>query len=125
VTRDDEIVAAELALYRAMIAQDFDALRAMLAEDLVYIHSTAVAETKEAYLAGVAAGLYDYGEIETRQATTWCDGDLAIRTGLMDMLVGERGKPKELTRLLFTTCWRREKAGWRLLLRQATRVRSP
>jgi ketosteroid isomerase-like protein len=121
---EDEIEAAERALYRAMITQDFDALKGLLADDLVYIHSTAVSESKEAYLAGVAAGLYDYGAIETRHARNWMHGDAVIRTGLVNMLVGERGKPKDDTNLLFTLVWRRETGGWRLVLRQATRVRS-
>ena len=42
-----EIAAAEQALYRAMIEQDFAALDAILSDDVVYIHSTAVAETKD------------------------------------------------------------------------------
>ena len=119
---DAEIAAAELALYRAMIAQDFAALRALLADDLVYIHSTAVSESKEAYLAGVAAGLYDYGAIETKHAKNWMHGDVVIRTGLVNMVVGERGKPKDAINLLFTLVWRRESSAWRLVLRQATRA---
>ncbi len=119
---DAEIAAAELALYRAMIAQDFAALRALLADDLVYIHSTAVSESKEAYLAGVAAGLYDYGAIETKHAKNWMHGDVVIRTGLVHMVVGERGKPKGAINLLFTLVWRRESSAWRLVLRQATRA---
>lgn len=120
---DDAIVAAEQALYRAMIAQDFAALRGLIAEDCVYIHSTAVSESKQQYLDGVAAGLYDYGSIKTVDARNWRDGDTVIRTGLTNMVVGERGKPKDDTNLLCTTVWRREPAGWRLVLRQATRVR--
>ena len=119
---DAEIAAAELALYRAMIAQDFAALRALLADDLVCIHSTAVSESKEAYLAGVAAGLYDYGAIETKHAKNWMHGDVVIRTGLVHMVVGERGKPKGAINLLFTLVWRRESSAWRLVLRQATRA---
>jgi len=119
---DAEIAAAERALYRAMIAQDFAALRALLADDLVYIHSTAVSESKEAYLAGVAAGLYDYGAIETKHAKNWMHGDVVIRTGLVHMVVGERGKPKGAINLLFTLVWRRESSAWRLVLRQATRA---
>jgi len=120
---DDAIVEAELSLYRAMIAQDFDALRGLLADDLVYIHSTAVSESKQAYLDGVAAGLYDYGSIRTVEARNWRDGSTVVRTGLTNMVVGERGKPKDDTNLLCTTVWRREPAGWRLVLRQATRVK--
>jgi len=121
---EDEVAATEERLYHAMIAQDFDALRGLVAEDCVYIHSTAVSETREEYFAGVKAGLYDYGAIKTVHARNWLDGDMLVRTGLTNMIVGERGKPKDDTNLLCTTVWRREPRGWRLVLRQATRVRS-
>ena len=120
-----EVAAAEKALYRAMLAKDFEALRELLCDDLVYIHSTAVSETKEAYLEGIHAGLYDYGAIETRRADIWVRGDVAVTTGIVDMSVGERGAPKDRLGLLFTLVWRREGSGWRLALRQATRMPPP
>ena len=121
---EDEVAATEQRLYQAMIAQDFEALRGLVADDCIYIHSTAVSETKEEYFAGVKAGLYDYGAIKTVHARNWTAGDMLVRTGLTNMIVGEHGKPKDDTNLLCTTVWRREPSGWRLVLRQATRVRS-
>ena len=74
-----ETAAAEQALYRAMIEQDFAALDAILADDVVYIHSTAVAETKDGYLAGVRNGLYDYGSIESDGSTVRVCGEVAVQ----------------------------------------------
>ena len=118
----EEIAAAELALYRAMIAQDFVAMDALLADDVVYIHSTAVAEDKAGYLAGVRDGLYDYGTIESSNVTVRNHGDVAIQTGAVVMSVAARGEPKAPITLLFTLVWKREEQGWRLWQRQATRV---
>ncbi len=118
----NDVAAAEQALYRAMIAQDFVALDALLANDAVYIHSTAVAEDKQGYLAGVRDGLYDYGTIESSDVTVRNHGDVAIQTGIVVMSVAARGKPKAPITLLFTLVWKREQQGWRLWQRQATRV---
>ena len=41
-----EILEAERSLYQAMIRKDFATLEQILSPDLVYIHSTAVAETR-------------------------------------------------------------------------------
>jgi hypothetical protein len=90
-----EVRVAESALYRAMIAQDFATLRRLLADDLVYIHSTAVAETKDAYLTGVAQGLYDYATIDSRDVTIRIDGATAVQTGTVAMSVSARGEPKQ------------------------------
>jgi ketosteroid isomerase-like protein len=120
----DDITAAEQALYRAMIAQDFAALDSLLADDVVYIHSTAVAEDKAGYLAGVRNGLYDYGAIASSQVTVRSFGDVAVQTGTVEMSVAARGAVKAPITLLFTLVWKREHQGWRLWQRQATRIAS-
>jgi ketosteroid isomerase-like protein len=117
-----EIAAAEQALYRAMIEQDFAALDAILSDDVVYIHSTAVAETKDGYLVGVRNGLYDYGSIESDAVTVRFCGEVAVQTGKVRMVVGQRDQPKAPIGLLFTLVWKREAAGWRLWQRHATRI---
>jgi ketosteroid isomerase-like protein len=122
--RDDraDIAAAEQALYRAMIAQDLAALAAILADDSVYIHSTAVAESKQGYLDGVRDGLYEYGAIDSDEVSVRYYGDVAIQMGTVRMTVSARGQPKTPIALLFTLVWKREVPGWRLWQRQATRL---
>lgn len=117
----NEIAAAERALYRAMITRDFAALDTILADDLVYIHSTAVAETKEAYLAAIGDGLYEYGAIESSAVTVRFHDGVAIQTGTVVMVVGARGQPKAPVSLLFTLAWKCGPQGWRLWQRHATR----
>jgi ketosteroid isomerase-like protein len=118
----DDIGAVEQTLYRAMIARDFAALDTILADDVVYIHSTAVAEDKAGYLAGVRNGLYEYGSIESSDVTVRQCGDVAVQTGTVVMLVGARNGVKTPIRLLFTLVWKLERLGWRLWQRHATRV---
>ena len=118
------IVDVERALYRAMIEKDFGALGEILAPDLVYVHSTAVAETRDEYLAGVAAGRYEYESIGSRDPRIRIDGNTAIIDGVVDMRVGETGQPKEMLHLLFALVWMKQGGRWRLYHRQATRIRS-
>jgi ketosteroid isomerase-like protein len=117
-----EIAAAERRLYDAMIAQDFGALDAILTDDVMYVHSTAVAETKAGYLAGVRDGLYEYSSIESDDAAVAFAGGVAVQTGTSKMLVGVRGHPKASINLLVTLVWKREPLGWRLWRRHATRM---
>ena len=119
----DEIRAAERRLYVAMVAKDFAALGEILAPDLIYVHSTAVAESRAEYLAGVANGLYEYESISSRDTRLRADGDTAIVDGVVDMCVGAAGRPKEMTHLLFVLVWVRSGGAWRLYFRQATRIR--
>ncbi len=117
-----EIRRAEQALYRAQVASDVAAIRPLLADDLVYIHSTGVAETKAAYLQAVADRLYEYGTIANRSARTQVLGDAVFVDGIVDMTVAARGAAKQPIALLFSLLWVRADGTWRLRFRQATRL---
>ena len=117
-----EVLEAERELYRAMVARDVEALGRVLAPDLVYVHSTAVAETLEAYLAGVSAGLYEYESVASHDAAVRVHGNVAFIDGICTMRVGTAGSPKELIHLRFVLAWARQPDEWRLVHRHATRV---
>jgi hypothetical protein len=117
-----QILDCERALYRAQIAGDVNAIGPMLGANLVYIHSTGVAETKAQYLAGVADALYEYGVIDSRDTRLRIFGDAAVMNGVVDMTVSAHGAVKELIHLLFCLVWIREGVIWRLDFRQATRI---
>jgi ketosteroid isomerase-like protein len=117
-----EIRRSERALYDAMVARDFAALDRLLAPDLVYVHSTAVAESKQAYLAGVEQGLYEYDRVESRDVRLRGAGSIVLEDGICDMRVGAKGKPAELIHLLFVLAWTKSPSGWQLLHRHATRM---
>jgi len=112
----------ENELYQAMLAFDHMALDDILSDELCYIHSTGVAETKAEYFAGMRRGLYEYGAITIVSNRTRRFADTAVTDGVMDMLVGANGSAKQVIRLLHVLVWRRQSGEWRLLLRQATRV---
>jgi ketosteroid isomerase-like protein len=88
----------------------------------VYVHSTAVAETKDVWLAGIRSGLYEYGLIESDAVVAAIHGDVAVQTGETRMSVGARDQPKAPIHLLVTLVWKRESRGWRLWRRHSTRV---
>ena len=117
-----EVVERENALYRAMLAFDYPALDALLSDRVSYVHSTGVVESKDAYFAGLRAGLYEYGAITRLNGETQVFSEIAVTTGVIEMLVGEKGGPKGTIRLQHVLVWVQELNSWRLLLRQATRI---
>lgn len=117
-----QIGALEDALYRAQVAGSAADIEPMLSADLRYLHSTGVAESRDEYLAGVAARLYEYGRIASRDVRLAISEDLAIQDGVVAMTVSAHGAAKTLIHLLFCLVWRREGAQWKLLYRQATRL---
>ena len=119
---ESELRELEARLYQAMITQDFAALDRLLADDVVYVHSTAVAESKAEYFAGVRKGLYDYERIESRSVGIRLCGDVAVMNGTVDMSVGARGQRKDLIHLLFVLVWAKRAGDWKLVHRHATRM---
>jgi len=117
-----QVIDSERALYRAQIAASIDEIEPLLGADLVYVHSTGVAESKEEYLAGVAYGLYEYGMIESRDTRLQVFDDVALMNGIVDMTVSAHGAAKQLIHLLFCLVWVRQGDAWRLDFRQATRL---
>ena len=113
---------AVAALYRAMLAHDLVALAGLTADDAVYIHSTGLAETKAEFLDGVRVGLYEYERVRPESQRFTVSGDMAMVYAVLDFVGGPRGRPHDPTRLITTLVWTRQAAGWRLILRQATRV---
>lgn len=120
---DSQIITdRENALWQAMLAFDHAALDGILSDELCYIHSTGVAETKAEYFAAMRRGLYEYGAITIVSNRTRLFADAAVTSGVMEMAVGANGSAKHVIRLLHVLVWRREAGTWRLLLRQATRI---
>jgi len=121
-SESNRVGKAERLLYAAMICKDYAALEQILSAGLVYVHSTAVAESKAEYLAGIAKGLYEYERIESHGVGTRVHGDVAIMSGTVVMSVGASGQPKAPVHLLFVLVWVKRADAWQLEYRQATRL---
>lgn len=60
----DAVLAAEDARFAAMVAADPEAMRRWFADDLVYVHSTAVVEDREQLIAAIVSRRLQYLAIE-------------------------------------------------------------
>jgi len=114
-----EVLAADDARYAAMIAQDFDALGRLLADDLLYTHSTAVTDTKAEYLAALRSGKYRYKAARCEGVTVRIHGTTAIVNGRGFIEVDVDGAPKSLANA-FVNVWVRTPAGWQMTAWQST-----
>jgi ketosteroid isomerase-like protein len=115
----DEAVAA---LYRAMLDHDIAALDALSSDDVVYVHSTGLAETKQQFLDGVRDGLYEYERVVPETQRIVVNGDMAMVYAVLDFVGGPRGVHHAPTRLVTTLVWTKQAGRWRMILRQATRI---
>jgi hypothetical protein len=109
--------------YAAMVAGDLEALGALLDDELIYIHSTALVDDKASYLALIQDGYLvykDYNPVSVRIRPT--GEDVVVLSGHMKMNIVWAGKPKALDNVYIASWVRRPGAGWRFLTWQSTAV---
>jgi hypothetical protein len=113
--------AAEEARFDAQVKRDTAALRTLLADDLVYIHSNALTETKSHFIETVATGRIVYDSLVPVELHHRIYGQTAVGTGKVRVQVQMNGRTLRVD-LLFTTVHVRQAGRWRLVSWQSTRV---
>ena len=107
--------------YGAMCAADLDTLNQLFSDSLVYTHSTASADTKASYLAGIRAKKWQYRKIERPIEDIQVHGDCAVITGQVRIEIVVDGTPKTLSSR-FTNVWVKGGKGWQMVAWQSTPI---
>lgn len=123
VIDDSEVRAADERRTAAMVAGDIATLRALIAEDCRYVHSTGVSDTKASYLASIESGALAYTWIRTAEHVMIPAGDALVVQHEMRAELVRNGVP-EPYRSRAAAIWRAADAGPRLVYFQATALPS-
>ena len=118
-----EALQAEDARYAAQIANDFDALEALFADDLDYIHSSTVRDTKASFIESLRSGKVVYRTMTRGETKVRVFGPIAIITGDAVFEVTSRGDDLTL-KVLFHSVWVRRDASLQFVSWQATRLQA-
>lgn len=113
-------VALEDERFDAILAHDYGALDRLMHDDLVYVHSSGVSETKAELIAKMRDGSRVYRAFELLARRVRQIGDTVITNGRLRVEVTEQGRDAEV-RVLYT-CVYSAAADLRLLSWHATRL---
>jgi ketosteroid isomerase-like protein len=116
-----ELRAVEDRRYQAMIRGEAGALDKLLADDLVYVHSSGSVETKTEFLDTLRSGRLRYKRIAPEDVRVKLSGNLALVTGRSSIDVEREGKPQSF-RVRFTAAYEKASGSWRLAAWQTTRL---
>jgi ketosteroid isomerase-like protein len=117
-----EIERLEDERCRALMARDFQALGALVDDDLVHIHASGRADTRAEYLAGVEKR-FVFQNVVRRDLTVRVYGNIAVATGGLQQTVKIIGTAEERAMKIFTTqVWRLRDGSWRQISFQATNM---
>ncbi len=115
------VLDAEQRRFEAMTRKDTVSLRDMLADDLVYVHSNTVTETKKEHISAISSGQIVYAKMTREQARVRRYGKTAICNGTVQVQGILRDASFEI-KLLYTAVYRKKGGKWRLVNWQSTRV---
>jgi ketosteroid isomerase-like protein len=118
---EKEVRAVEQQRYKAMVDGDFAALDKLLADDLLYVHSSGDVDDKKSLIAGMRSGARRYKKITAEDTRYRADGKLAVVTGRASLEVERDGKPQSF-KVRFTAVYEKSAVGWRLAAWQTTRL---
>ena len=110
----DEIIELESQRIAAMIGGDEATLDAVLADDLIYTHSTARVETKAEFIGNVASGRTRYVSFERDDVNIRDYGDTAIVTGHAKLHVSTGDRDHEF-QVRFLDVYCRLNGNWQMV----------
>ncbi len=117
----DEALAAEDARYAAQTGDDFDALQKLIGDDLVYIHSSALVDTKTSYIDTQKSGAVKYRVMRRSDVKVRTYGCVAIISGLGNFDVTVKGRDLAVE-IRFHSIWARRDHGLEFISWEATRT---
>ena len=116
-----EIIALDKRRMEAMCQQDVVTLNALLADDLVYTHSSARLDTKQSLIGGMESGTTVYSSIEPSGVKAQDFGTAVVLTGAARIRVMSNGNPLDFG-VRFTDVWVNQDGRWQMVAWQSTRI---
>ena len=105
----------------AMAEKDVATLNAVLAEDLVYTHSSARLDTKASLIGAMVSGATVYSSVEPSDVVAQDLGDAVVLTGVAAISVNSGGKPNSF-RVRFTDVYANKGGAWQMVTWQSTKL---
>ena len=105
----------------ASVAKDYDTLNQLIADDLIYTHSSARMDTKQSLIGNMQAGSTVYTAMTPSEVVAQDLGDAVVLTGVCAISVMSGGKPNSF-KVRFIDVYAKRPAGWQMVTWQSTKL---
>ena len=105
----------------AMAEKDIATLNAVLADDLIYTHSSARLDTKQSLIGNMESGSTVYNSVEPSDVKAQDLGSAVVLTGVARIRVTSGGKPNAFA-VRFTDVYANKGGKWQMVTWQSTRL---
>ena len=106
---------------QAMAAKDVATLEAVLADDLIYTHSSARLDTKKSLIGAMESGTTVYTGVEPYDVKAQDLGDTVVLTGIAQIKVVSNGTANAFG-VRFTDVYAKRGGNWQMVTWQSTRL---
>jgi ketosteroid isomerase-like protein len=115
------VIDLEKKRMQAMAAKDIATLSGLLADDLIYTHSSARLDTKQSLIGNMQSGSTVYTSVEAEGVTAQDLGDAVVLTGIAHIKVMSGGKPNAFS-VRYTDVWAKRGGTWQMVAWQSTKL---
>lgn len=120
----DAVKELDAKRFAAQVKNDVDTLATLLADDLVYTHSSSVVDGKTTYIDSLRTGKTKYESIEPSDVKVRVYGNTVIVNGMAKLAVTSGGATNRFS-LRYTDVWVMRDNKWQMVAWQATRLPEP
>ena len=120
----DAVKELDAKRFAAQMKNDMEALTTLLADDLVYCHSSAKVDGKSEFIDSMRSGRTKYESIEPSDVKVRVYGNTAIVNGMAKLTVATNGQPNTFS-LRYTDVWVMRDNKWQMVSWQSTRLPEP
>ena len=117
----EKVIDLDKQRMTAMANKDIAALEKLIADDLIYTHSSARLDTKQTLIGAMQSGTTVYTEVTPSDVVAQDCGDTVVLTGKARIGVMSNGKPNAFT-VRFTDVYANRGGQWQMVTWQSTRL---
>ena len=116
-----KIIELDRQRMTAMAEKDVATLNRLLADDLIYTHSSARMDTKKSLIGAMESGATVYTGVEPSDVVAQDLGDAVVLTGVAAISVNSGGNPNAF-RVRFTDVYANRSGQWQMVTWQSTKL---
>ena len=117
----ETVIALDRKRMTAMAEKDIATLNEVIADDLVYTHSSARLDTKQSLIGNMESGSTVYTSVVPSDVKAQDLGDTVVLTGSCRISVNAGGRPNSFG-VRFTDVYARRGGRWQMVTWQSTRT---
>jgi hypothetical protein len=120
----DEVKAAEKKRFEVTVKKDYKALDALLADDLIYVHSNGNVDNEKTFLESLTSGRSIYRAIEPISMNARQLGEFVFVDGRGKFKVESNGQVNDLL-LTYLDVWTKRNGTWQMVHWHSARMPPP